>query len=94
MATKKDLILALRNKAGITFRESALCVDALLEVIEETLTKGKSIELRGLGTFELKQVSEKKYPSSFSHKNVIPAHRKISFRPCQRLKEAVWELKT
>ena len=93
MATKKDLIQAFRNRAGLTVRESALCVDALAEWMEETLVSGKNIELRGLGTFEVKQVSEKKYPTAFSAQRVIPAHKKIVFRPCQKLKESVWEQK-
>ena len=51
MAGRKDLIQAFRDRAGLTVRESALCVDAFAEWIEETLVSGRSIELRGLGTF-------------------------------------------
>ena len=89
MAARKDLIQAFRTRAGLTTRESALCADALVDWMSETLASGRSIELRGLGTFEVRQVSEKNYPTAFSAQRVIPAHGRIAFRPCQKLKEAV-----
>jgi len=73
-------------------RESALCVDAFVEWVEETLASGKNIEIRGFGAFETRSVSEKNYPTAFSPK-FVPAHRKVIFRPCEKLKQAVWEQK-
>ena len=89
MAARKELIRVFRDRAGLTVRESALCAEALVEWMKETLAAGGGIELRGFGTFEIKQVSEKHYPSVFSGERLIPAHGKIVFRPCRKLKEAV-----
>ena len=94
MAGRKDLIQAFRDRAGLTVRESALCVDALAEWIEETLVSGRRIELRGLGTFTVKKTGEKKTDFSNARKGVIPAHGRIVFRPFKRLKQAVWGIKT
>jgi nucleoid DNA-binding protein len=89
MAARKDLIQAFRDRAGLTVRESALCADALVEWVGETLASGRGIELRGLGSFKVTQVAEKIYPSTFSKQSVIPAHGRIIFRPCEKLKTAV-----
>ena len=93
MAARKELIRAFRDRAGLTVRESALCAEALVEWMAETLAAGEGIELRGVGTFEIRQVSEKNYPSVFSGGRLIPAHGKIVFRPCRRLKQSVRERK-
>jgi nucleoid DNA-binding protein len=94
MATRKELIRAFRDRAGLTVRESALCADTLVQWLGETLTSGKSIELRGFGSFEIRQMPERKISSVFSSKSVIPARSRIFFRPCERLRKAVWNRKT
>ena len=93
MATRKDLIKALRDRAGLTVRESALCADALVEWVEETLASGEGIELRGLGSFAVKQTAERKMSFANTPKDTVPAHGRIVFRPYKKLKESVWERK-
>jgi len=93
MATRKDLVQAFRDKAGLTVREAALCADALVEWVEETLVSGGSIELRGFGSFTVKQTAERKMSFTNTIKDVIPAHGRIIFRPYQKLKLAVWNRK-
>ena len=94
MATRKDLIQVFRNKAGLTIRESALCVDALAEWVEETLVSGKGIELRGLGSFTVRQTAAKRFSFANASKDIVPAHGRIVFRPYKKLKLAVWKKKT
>jgi len=93
MATRKDLIRAFRDRAGLTVREAALCVDALTEWVEETLVSGGSIELRGLGSFAVKQTAERKMRFANAAQDVVPAHGRIIFRPYKKLKLAVWNQK-
>jgi nucleoid DNA-binding protein len=88
MAARKDLIQAFRDRAGLTVRESALCADALVEWLGETLASGRNIEIRGLGTFSVRIVNEKK--TSLNNTSlIVPAHGRIIFRPCEKLKTAV-----
>jgi len=87
---RKDLVQAFR-KTGLTIREAALCIDALAEWMEESLISGNSIELRGIGSFSVKQVADKKVKLSNTPKTLIPAHKKIVFRPSGKLKAAVRE---
>ena len=93
MAVRKDLMRIFRKRANLSAQESALCIEAFVEWMNEELASGRRIELRGLGTFEVKQVPEKKFSSVLSAKSSIPAHGKITFRPCEKLKAAVWERK-
>ncbi|MDR1909500.1 MAG: HU family DNA-binding protein [Spirochaetaceae bacterium] len=91
MAARGDLIQALRAGTGLTMHEAALCVNVMVDWMADTLAQGKRIELRGLGTFEVKKIQEKKYPSLWSQKNIVPAHDKIIFRPSQKLRRLVWK---
>jgi len=93
VAARKDLIQAFRCRAGLTVREAALCVDALTEWMEETLAAGRTIELRGIGSFSIKEVAAKKISFPNTAKDVVPAHGRIIFRPYKNLKLAVWNRK-
>jgi nucleoid DNA-binding protein len=56
----------------------------------QTLASGKSIELRGIGSFTVKQVAARKVSFANTPKDVVPAHGRIVFRPYKALKESVW----
>jgi nucleoid DNA-binding protein len=58
--------------------------------LAESLAAGEKIELRGLGTFGLKRAAGKKYPSLLSGGKVLPAHGRVVFHPCEKLRRAVW----
>ena len=92
MVTKADLAKELREP-GLSYRDASVYLDVIFGVIKSSLLKGESIQVRGLGTFDVKVMPEKAYPSLLSGNNVIPAHGKIIFRPCEKLKKAVWKLK-
>jgi nucleoid DNA-binding protein len=87
---KTNLIHALKKSSELSYREASFCVGFLLEAISDGISKGERIELRGLGSFEMKQVAAKKYPSAWSEKPLVPAHGRIVFRPCENLRRAVW----
>jgi len=75
----------------IPLHDASACVDAIFDTLAEALSRGEPIELRGFGSFFVKEVPQKKYPSSFNgNKNhIVPAHGKIVFRPAQKLKMSV-----
>jgi integration host factor subunit beta len=93
MINKSSLIRAVNKSTGFSLRDASACIDSVVDTLSGALSRGEKVELRGLGSFFTKTVSQKKYPSSFSDQNVVPPHSRIIFRPCQKLREAVWNIK-
>ena len=52
---KSDLIEEVARVAGLTPEESEIVVTAVFERIVQALVKGERVELRGLGTFAVRQ---------------------------------------
>jgi len=94
MVKKVSLMHSLTQKinktAGLSLLDASLCIDVIFEAITDAIKRGERVELRGFGSFFVKDISSKKYPSTFSGEKVIPAHGKIIFRPCQKLRLSVW----
>lgn len=51
---KSDLVLEVARAAGLTREVSDTAVTAVFERITEALVRGERVELRGLGTFEVR----------------------------------------
>ena len=49
---KKELVAALAEKSQGTKKEAEVAVNALMEIIVETVTNGDKVQLIGFGTFE------------------------------------------
>jgi len=52
---KSQLIEALAQDANITLREAGPIADTILETMVEALATGDSIEIRGFGSFVIKE---------------------------------------
>lgn len=52
---KKELVKELAGKVNMTQKDTAIVVDAFVEVLTETLVKGERIQLTGFGAFDVKQ---------------------------------------
>jgi len=70
---------------GLSLRDTAACIDSVVEAINDAISRGERIELRGFGTFDVRKVAARK--AAFAN---VPAHGRIVFRPSQRLKKSVW----
>lgn len=53
--TKQDFVDAVADKAGLTKRDAAAAVDAFIDVVTETLTKGDQVVFTGFGKFSTSQ---------------------------------------
>jgi len=62
-----------------------MCIEVIIDTIAEAAAKGERIELRGLGSFFTREVARRK--AVFAD---VPAHSRIYFRPCQKLRLSVW----
>jgi len=89
MITKAILAKKLREP-GLSYRDASVYLGVLIDAITETLSKGNSLQLRGLGSFQIVVYPEKNYPSLKTGSKVVPAHGRIVFKPCKELKQAVW----
>ena len=52
---KPELIDELAKATGLSKQESAVIVEAVFECITAALVKGNKVELRGFGTFKVRQ---------------------------------------
>lgn len=53
--TRRELIAAVAAAEGITVKEAELAVKTVFASIEEVLTKGDRVEIRGFGSFKVKE---------------------------------------
>jgi nucleoid DNA-binding protein len=53
--TKADLVERIANSTGLTKKDTALAVDHLINAVKDALREGRHIEIRGFGTFKVKQ---------------------------------------
>jgi integration host factor subunit beta len=51
---KSELVEALANESGITYKKAEEIVNLIFDSMAETLSKGGRIEIRGFGSFVVK----------------------------------------
>lgn len=91
---KKDLVESVIEDTRVEKQQVQAVVDSFLEQIKSSLKDGKTIELRGFGTFELrlrKGRSNARDPRNGAAVSVEP-HYVAVFRPGRELKNAIWDL--
>ena len=88
--TKKELAEAVADEVGISKKEGAAAVDAVLNTIAKTLKKGQKVSLVGFGTFE---VRKRKARTGINPKTKEPikisASKAPAFKAGKAFKEAV-----
>ena len=52
---KRELTEAFAKEIGITIRDAEVCVNTLFHSIADTLAKGGRVEIRGFGSFKVKE---------------------------------------
>ena len=82
---KADLIKRLRAEMGYSEEEAERVVDAMMESITESLSRGDKINLPGIGTMAVVERSPRK------GEDPQPG-RDIKFSPGKRLKDALTSL--
>jgi DNA-binding protein HU-beta len=87
---KSDLIQAVVEKTGLTKKDSASAVDAMLEGISNSLAKGDKVQLVGFGTFEVRsrQAREGRNPAT-GETIKIKATKAPAFKAGKALKDMV-----
>ena len=84
---RTELIAKVAERAEMSKNDAAKCVNAVLGVIADNLTKGdKELALPDFGRFSVKQVPERKGINPRTKEQItIEAHEKIVFKPSDNM---------
>ncbi|MCY7933864.1 HU family DNA-binding protein [Bacillus spizizenii] len=87
---KTEFVGAVAEKLGVTKKEATPKVEAVFNVIVETLAKCESIKVPGVGTFEVRERAARKGRNPQSGEEIdIPATKAPAFKAAKALKDAV-----
>ncbi len=90
VVSKVDIVTRVADETGYSQKMVATIVDTLLNDITAELSNGNKVQFAGFGFFEPKQMSERVGRNPRTNEQVtIPARVVPSFKPGNRLKEAV-----
>lgn len=90
MANKAELIEKVAGKTNLTKKEVTATVDALFEVIQETLASGEKVQVIGFGNFEVRERAARKGRNPQTGEEIqIEASKVPAFKPGKALKDAV-----
>ena len=88
--TKGDLIGALSEELDLSVKDAFTIVDTILTSLSDSLGRGESIQLRGFGTFHIKQHGSYKGRNPKTGQVVTVKPKKLPvFTVGKELKEAV-----
>ena len=88
--TKQDLIKELAVSERLTLTTATKAVEGVVRIVKESLSKGENITLRGFGTLEVVDCAEKRARNlSTGESIVVPAHKKVKFKPSKELKDSL-----
>jgi nucleoid DNA-binding protein len=87
--TRSDLWKILQS-AGMDHLQAAALINKMIAALSSAIEAGKVIELRGLGTFEVRERKAYKAHNPRSMAPVdVPARQAVIFRPSGKLKASV-----
>lgn len=88
--TKRELIIRVANKFGLTQGEVAKIIEGIFDTISQTLAKGERWELRDFGVFEVKTRASRIGRNPRTGDQVpVPERRVVTFRPGKKMKELI-----
>jgi len=92
--TKRELVVELSNRSGLTQTQVFDLFQSALELITEELSKGNEVTLRRFGTFEVRVSKPKigRNPNKPGSDMRIPPRTVVRFKPGNEMKAKVAEL--
>jgi nucleoid DNA-binding protein len=88
--TKADLVEEISSRTSVSRNHTATIVDGLLEAVSIALTEGKHLEIRGFGTFKVRERRARRARNPRSGTEVlVPAKLVPVFKPSKELKALV-----
>src|SRR5213593_3347451 len=88
--TKADLVEEIAGRTGVSKNHTAIIVDGLLDAVSRALSDGKHLEIRGFGTFKVRERRARRARNPRSGSEVmVPAKLVPVFKPSKELKSMV-----
>ena len=82
--TKADIINRISEEQGIDRKTVALVIEGFMKCVKDALGRGRSVFLRGFGTFSLKKSAAKKAQNIQQHITIcIPTRKVPHFKPSE-----------
>lgn len=83
--TKANLVARVAKETGLDREEVSKVVETIMDSIKEALREGDRIELRGFGTFLVKEKAPKLARNISKQESIlIPARRVPAFKPSRK----------
>ena len=87
---KKELIDIVSLKKDLTKKDAEALVDTVFDTMIESILNGDKVLISGFGTFKVNNRKERKDVSPKTKEAmIIPASKTVSFKPSNRLKDAM-----
>ena len=88
--TKQQLIETVAAKTELRKADVEAAVDSVLELIEETLRSNERVDIRGFGSFVVKERKERQGRNPRTGETItIAAKRDAGFKPGKELRELI-----
>ena len=85
--TKQQLIEKISQQTGLRRSEAKKAVESTMQILSQAFAAGDNVYLRGFGTFAVRHVKEKKARIVATGETcIVPAHRTVSFKLSNELK--------
>jgi integration host factor subunit alpha len=88
--TKNDLAEAVRNKCNYSKREADETVEAVLDILKDTLASGEDVKIYGFGKFSVQRKNDRlgRNPQT-GEPLTITARTILTFKPSILLKQEI-----
>jgi nucleoid DNA-binding protein len=84
--TKADIFKLVAIKTGFTNKDVKVLIEQFLEDVKDCLVEGKHLEIRGFGTFKVKNHKARKARNPKTGDTVqVPARKKAVFKVSREL---------
>ena len=82
--TKAELVKQISDATGVEKSAAMAVVEAFMETVKDSISKGEAVYLRGFGTFDIKHRARKAARNITRNTTIIvPEHDVPSFKPCK-----------
>jgi DNA-binding protein HU-beta len=88
--TKADIVSKISEETGVEKQAVLATVEAFMDSVKNSLSKGDNVYLRGFGSFIVKERAEKTGRNISKNESIIiPAHNIPAFKPAKTFVEKV-----
>ena len=88
--TKADIVELIAEKTGFTIKDIKVVVEGFIDEVKEALSEDKHIEIRGFGTFKVKNHKQRKARNPRTNQEVVvPSRKKAFFKVSKELNKAL-----